>query len=151
MTGPVHPSWIARTPPSSSNRVSIAQRLMLRVTRSVCVPSFSSSSRSSGRAVTVTRYAVARATGWTVRDFAAAPAALKEGIREASPPGLDAPVPSQAEAPPPPPEVSGFKIEEKIASVARATTPLEAWPYVLMALLVAAGVLLESRKRAFDR
>jgi cobaltochelatase CobN len=94
---------------------------------------------------------VARATGWTERDFAAAPSALKQGIREASRPGIDAPVPSQAEAPSPPPEVSGFKIEEKIASVARATTPLEAWPYVLMALLVAAGVLLESRKRAFDR
>ncbi len=95
---------------------------------------------------------VARATGWTVRDFAAASAALKQGIREASRPGLDAPVPSSASAPPPPPpDVSGFKIEEKIASVARATTPIEPWPYVAIALLVAAGVLLESRKRAFDR
>lgn len=87
---------------------------------------------------------IARATGWTAKDFASAPAALVAGVRAAT---VQPPAPAPAVAPPAAPaDVTGFKLEEQERQFAGATAPVTPWPYVAIFLAIAAGILLERRK-----
>lgn len=88
---------------------------------------------------------VARATGWTPKDFASAAAPLVEGVRAANVPAPAPPPP--VPAPAAPPDVTGFRIEEQQSQVATATAPFTPWPYAAILLAIAAGMLLERRKR----
>jgi cobaltochelatase CobN len=95
---------------------------------------------------------LAHATGWSAKEFSAAPAAMTSGIRAAN--ARQAAAAAAAAAPPPPapppapasPEVSGFKLEERITQMADAV-PVSPWPFLAIALAVAAGVLREVRRR----
>ncbi len=89
---------------------------------------------------------IARATGWTPEDFASSPAALVAGVRAANTQPPAAPAPAVA-PPAAPADVTGFRLEEQERQVAGATAPVTPWPYVAIFLAVAAGILLERRKR----
>lgn len=88
---------------------------------------------------------LAHATGWTPQQFASAPAAVREGLRAgARPVPTTEPPPS---APAPPPDVTGFKLEERtLALPSPAPAPVSAWPLAAMATAIAVGILREMRR-----
>jgi cobaltochelatase CobN len=86
---------------------------------------------------------LARATGWNVRAFGSAPVSLKTGIRAAT-----AVPPQQAPTPAPPPDVSGFKLQDVTRTFnASEGLPLTPWPFLAVALTILLGILREARRR----
>jgi cobaltochelatase CobN len=91
---------------------------------------------------------LARATGWNARDFPAAPTAVTAGMRAAAAAQAPPPPPTPAAAPVPP-DVSGFKLEERVTQLANpASAELSVWPFVGMALAILYGILRERRRLA---
>jgi cobaltochelatase CobN len=88
---------------------------------------------------------VARATGWTAEDFAAAAPAMRAGVQAAAPPPPPIPAPASPQTSN---DVTGFKIEETIRRLAApVATPVSPWVFVVFVLTMAFGMLMESRRR----